>query len=631
MKKILKLLFLIVLFILVLIPKTKQAIKATSVDDVEKPLVLALGGDINAYLKYDDYIVVSNNVNPNQVGTYNVTYKHIETSEVVIKKVIVIDDNNYSYVERLKTLNDDYQYTLKGIANASGMSSFLYKFQIPNFAGDIYMIYENEYATDLVMRSFNGDINDFCYHDGHYIGAGFENSALNKDQDMFMFDLGDTKKLVTVSSAGADYANVATFNNKYYILAGATFSKDGVFNGPRDYYDSCVALVNRENLELEHAFTIGLKGNDEIVDLFEKDNYLYLLQIEDEKNFRLVVTDIFGNKDKELIINEKYGYLNPHFKIVGDNVYLSYASYDYEYLDYCDRIYQMNLNLELTEIYKGYNQGYTLENYEISNDALSLVLKPKYKNYGFLYLEYLKGKLVITHYFDEHLTLYGSDKNHLYFNDNGEIIIYQLNTLFIEEKPSLIYDPKINTTDDLYNYHVLINGASQDTAKNIKEDINPLIFGKYSVTYLFKNANFDYLDTLTIDVLPFIGIMDNETYDLGLCLLGNASKIRVNNEVVSNDYKLCSEGNYKVEIEGKDQEIVKYNIEVKDLRSQVSQTETEQELFLKEVAQENDLAMLTLKKRETVDASKQNYFFMYIVPIMALLSSFIFLRKGGNK
>ena len=215
----LKLLFLLLTLTISISFNIKDKIQAKEIDDITKMLIVKVNSNVNDYLKYDDYVVISNNVNTNQPGTYLVTYKNITTNTIIEKRVVVVSDDVYAYLSVAGFMNQDYVYHFVDAKCANGNYSYLYHFKYPNYFGENYYLHVNEYETQLVVRGFNGEISTFDYIDNHYLGCGFENNVKDGDQDMFMFDIYDDKKsLITVESSGIDYANCVTLNNQFYFF-----------------------------------------------------------------------------------------------------------------------------------------------------------------------------------------------------------------------------------------------------------------------------------------------------------------------------------------------------------------------------------------------------------------------------
>lgn len=627
--KIIILLFMSFIFVSLLMVKM-PIIKASNTEEIEKLLVVKRNSNINDYLKYDDYIVISNNVNTNQVGKYVVTYKNINTNQTKDKVVIVIDEDNYAYLDEIKKIEGDYDIKIVDHVNAEGMYTYLFHFKYPNYSGENYMLYENEYATQLIVRSFRGEIFGYQYNNNHYLGWGYEKSVVDNDINMFLFSLGeDGKELIEIESQGTDIAYSVAESENFYFLAGYTLGSDELFLGDRKGKDSACVLIDKKTNEVVNTFTLGLNGDDYFKNVYYLNNYLYFLQIENEKNMRLIKTDIFGNKEQELIIYEKYGYLNPEIRVINNKLYLSFSTYDYDVLDYVDLIKEVNLNLELNDVFKKYIKGYNILDYELNGDHLELLLKPK-QGRGFKYQEYLNNNLIIDYYNDDAKDVIALDRDRIYMENREENFIYQINTLYIQNKPINIFDPKVNKKEELNNFDLYLNGEKSKATKLIDEFINIDIFGKYDVDYYFKSTIFDYLETIKIDVLPFVGVIDGAVYDVGLTINGNSKETRINNELVNLPYTIKDVGEYIIEIKGNDDVTIKYQIRVTDLANKYKEKEEQIKIELNDYVSEANNISSSLSKRETMEKKNKNYYYMYIIPLISLIIGIVITRRGAK-
>ncbi len=628
MKKLKIILFIILTFVITCFVKPTNIINAKMQNDVSQLLIVRLNSNVNDVLKNDDFIVISNNVNTAQVGTYFVTYKNIQTNEIVEKKVIVIDDDSYAYADEVKQMDDNYEYHFVEAQNANREHTYLYHFKYPYFYGENYMIYVNDYETKLVVRAFRGEIIHYQFINNHYLGCGYENNVKNDDPDMFLFSMDDNNKaLISVESDGVDQALCVSENDIYYFLAGYTESSDGLFSTPRQGRDSACVVIDKSTKEVVHAFTLGLTNTDYFSDIIYHEGYLYFIQIEDEKNFRIIKTDIFGNKEREYIVYAKYGYANPKLRLWNNEFYLSYSSYDYDVLDYVDEIKKVSLNLELSDYFKEYNKGYELNNYEINGDNLIVMYKPKKTPNGFLYKEYLNNEAIITYYSNVDKKLLTSDRDYVYLIGNEEIFTYQINTLFVKNRINNIYDLNYNKPDDLKKMEVYLNGINKPFINNIDGEINLNLFGTYQINYLFQDQ-FTYLETVEVNVLPHAGIYNNGIFDKGIIIDGNFKELRINNELVNAPYEILDTGSYKIEITGLNNQVETYQIQVDNLSTPYKHND---EVITLETDQSNENSKdvsISLSKRINNEKQQKTYYFMYIIPLVTVIIGFILTRRG---
>ena len=616
---------------------------AESENDINDTLVTEVGSDINDILKYENYAVVRNEVNINVPGVYKVTYRHIKTEEENEKVVHVIDKNTKSYLyEELlyqeSSLHGIYDISSIYILDNKPNCTFTYQ-GIENsfkhhFNGEIEN--KNHYANTITMYS-KGNLVDSCVYNDivHILTTNTDNMTGNKqiciysknslNECTYKLNVSDFKTLTCIGS-----------NDKYCFITGITNETSENFLGVRKGNDSFLLIYNLETETIENIIMFPLESDDEISDIVYYKGYLYLIQKNGPKSVRMLKLDIFGNVIKQTNIDLKYGYYNVMLKLIDDQLYLAYSKYDYETMDYIVEINTLNEDLESSKIYNDYIAGMKLIDFNIHNGIKFVLLNNIKNDTGFLYLLYDENNNLLGQYKSENNDyIKGLAANNVIIgtsNDKMSLKYYQINSLIkLEDGSSKIHYEKTKEENDfnLNSYKYLINGNYVSHSNLSKIDYNQNLFGYYEISYYFDDY-FDYYQEKTIEVLPFVGSISNQTYDIGLTIKGNGM-LYVDNLLIENEHTFIEPGKYQIKLVGKDNLTALFDITISDLSVKFDTEAEENTLEISEYySNQNDNIQIskTFTESINVENNKKNSSFLYLIPAVTLGIAIIFIKRG---
>ena len=629
MKRKLIILFVGLLFTVISFFNVKR-VNAQSNSNIEKTLVVQKGSEINDYIKFDNYVVINNNVNVNQEGIYSITYKNIETNAEVVKRIVVIDGSTYSndFVEKMYLL-ENYNYKFIDSCIGPNGPNYLISYEMPRRFGENLIIEMMDGTSLQVMWSLNGEVLDFKYVDGHYLGCGHNKNSMNGDVEMFLFDLYQDKKILqNITNPGYEVATSVTLNDNYYFLAGYTTESSDLFKGRIDDQDSVLVVLDKETKEVVNSVVIGVKGDDYILDMYYLDSKLYLVQVVDNSNFRMLVCDIFGNILREKIINVQYGYDNLKLKKDSNNLFLSYSYYNYNHLDYEDVIYKVDNDLSMEEVFSRYDSTTKIVDYYLNDNIMSLVLGYKKSSKNFIYQIYVDKSLVLEHYCNSQNTPIAIFENYIVGSLPSTFTVYGIDSIYINNPPIKEIDTRYNVLEDIINYSVLLNGKEVKCNNPVDNNFLNKKFGDYTINYYFE-GKVDYLSSTNITILPFVGVVNSGTYDRGITIDGNG-EVRINNIDVDLPYTIDKPGEYTIEITGKDKkETFTFVVQDLSLNKNIEEDEKNLNLDVLRTTSDYDLTIL-YNKRSKTEKNNNNFIYVYILPVIVASVGVFLIRKGGR-
>ena len=608
---------------------SKKASASTSNEEVSEPIVLKVGSNLNDYIKYDNYVVVSNSVNINEAGIYTITYKNIDTLEEVKKEVHVICDNTYAFEENYSTLYaENNAYELVDCVEYDNKVAWLINYKRNNIFNNYYLYTDNIY-NNTIRQSTKDQMVDLAYANG-FIIVGNGISDLNGDQNIMVCNYNlDGKYLVSeYPSFGKEEAKCVTGSNNYIFVGGVTNEQTEMFNSKRKGNDSFILMIDRKTNELKNSLLLALDGDDEIIDMEFLDNYLYVIQSDNNSNLRLLKLDIFGNIIYENILNFNYGFLNPKLKNINNKLYLSYDYYEYEYLDYVSVIEEVSDELIRSKVYQKYEESLVFKDYNmLDNGVLKIVYSYKNNPKNYCYKLFLDEIELIKLNGHQQMEIFGLYNDYVVLKSSNTIMVNKINSVAVATDFQQEINPKYEKNDVLSNYRVLIDG--KDVLHSLKSnlEINSNLYGDYEVSYYFEDS-ITYLETLSVKLLPYVGVEDNKIYDQGVILDGNAV-IRVNGELVDTPYKIDEVGEYKIELTGLNNELNILNIKVSELRDEIIDKENNNHLeVIKESNKLDKNAVVLFEKMKNNTTKQDSYLYFYLMPLIFMGLGFLVVKRG---
>ena len=607
----------------------KVPLYATEEDEITTPLVTNVGCDISSYLKYDGYIAISNTVNTAQEGCYRIIYKNINTLEEKEKLVYVTNQDTFFVprsIQLKQSTNVTYEY-LSGV-KYNEQIAYLYRYKSPDYYGSHYYLYLNEHNSRIVMN--NGVLNDakLNYQNGTFLVVGTTNSSMDGSSSVFFKIIDQTSKQKTIDTGANEKGSSIACSDTYVFVAGKTDEVSETFPNKRDGMDAFIMFFNRSTLEVSNTLLIGGAGDDEIVDMYYLNHYLYALQTKGESTLRLLKIDLFGNIVAENQFNFNYGIKDAKLMLEKEKMYLSYRYYDYHYLDYVDHIDLVSEMLERTKIYEAYYALMKLVDYDWSDSGLlEIIMGFKNNQKGYCYQVYDDDQLLLSEYQNSDQTPKMLASGQLVSTFNSGYEITALNSVIVRQAPPTNLASSEEVLSHLQDNNILIN------LKQVPFDEASLIngidasFGTYQNTYHYLGS-IEYIRMQELKINPQIGAIDQGVYDVGLIIDGNAS-VRVNGELVTLPYQFNEVGTYQLELTGYQNEIVTLRIEIASLSTYQKELPPNQVMNVDLSPQTvNPEVCVNLARRTTENKVATWSFVVYLIPIMALGVGFLVLRRG---
>lgn len=616
---------------------------AESEEDLLKPLIVEVNTNINDVINYENYVIIYNDVNINKTGTYKITYKNIHSSEEVEKTIYVIDKEQRSFLKEELIYEEsaiDDTYLVGDVFNFLNKPNCIYNFYSTSRGFNNYLNGEwnqNIHFNHTISLRTQGEIVDSYVFNNQLIMVGTDINAMNGIKCTCIYKR-DTKtsKEIEITSEGFDNPTCVAASDKYYFIAGSTNKSNESFLGKREGFDSYVAVINRDTSTIMNISMVKLKEDDQISEILYYNDYLYLVQENNTNTIRLLKMDIFGNIVKEQNIDLIYEYQNPKFKLIDNNMYLSYSNYNYEKMDFINTINKVDENLEINEINRNYHEGNKIIDFEINNDLVFVLLTKEF-NGGFKYLIYDKDNCLLGEYdSNTNIKIAGFGSNNVIVGtsaDDKSLKYYKINSLLKVNEPEnkIYYDASKETNNrniESYNYYINGKKVKHDEKSNLKYDIS--LFGNYTLKYHFSSDLELYVER-TVRVMPFVGALSDESYDLGLSIFGNGT-LYVNNMLVENKYVFNEIGNYEIKLVGKDNEIEIYNISINDLSLKFKENNQNTDISPKvDVSSNvNDVVInKTFTEKTEISNGKQTSSFLYLIPAITLGIALLFFKKGA--
>ena len=526
----------------------------------------------------------------------------------------------------LKNESDNGPYNFVKSVNASDSFAYAANLKMNDLVGtNSYLYFENGWSSTL---RFNASTNicDLKYQESKYLWLGDQKSSLNGRREIIYEIMDGKNSAKTIQMDGNQYANSIILTPNHIVISGYTNEQTPLFPEERMGIDSYLLFINRNDFNIDNSLMLPCEKDDKILSLEFKNNYIYAMQLIDNKTIRLMKIDLFGNIIAENNAIYPYGVNNPNLRMLDDKIYLSFAYYDYNHLDYVDHIEEIDESLNHKVLYDKYNKQLKVIDFDYpSDECFQVLLGYKNGNKGYMYELYYQNNLVLDYYNDTYLPK-AINHNNIILALDDKIMVNKLHTLFIETPPPEELDPKFDDESIIDKYNVLIDGKRCLYADDSKLDFDINQFGYYDLSYHFDN-DFDFVYQQTLFVKPFVGIMDNNTYQKGLTIKGNGEAI-VNGEQVSLPYEFNDVGHYVIQLIGSNGLLDNLSIDIVDDFENVILKEDEHVL---EVQYENSTITPKLdvnyQKRTTELNKNNNFLFVYLAPLFAVAIGYLIIRK----
>lgn len=568
MKKLKIVLFIMLLGMLLI----KGAPSAKGISNVGKTLIL-FKGDKDVNLEYDNYRLVSTNLDMDKTGEYLNIYKHKETGDIVNKTIYVVDKNNIGNdttelikKEKVISSNLSISYVTKGLVE----NSYFYVSSIPHknssidgedtfltYTLDGKIIWETLLLEDRLVY-----VKDIIIDKDRIVvvsEAYFVPSLMDIYIDTFDFS---GKRINIEFYSGTLIDNLGKFivsDDAYYIV-GTTESVKGTIGGARDSKDMYLLMVERASLKLIDAKYYNLPGNDECVGAVKIDEYLYLFQKykSNIEEIKVIKTDLKGEIIKEKVVS--YGKTVTSFlvDVYEENIYMivkESITKDKTSLKIIDE----DLNINSTELEID-SSSFLIKAY-IQNNNLNLFYDTSINNKGIIKIMDLeKNQYIIDCNVNYNLSLLRYNGNTLFEIKDTSSYKIDISFLQIEKFNNLVID---NQNKSVVDGRIFINGNETLLNNDLSSiEYDESYFGNYPVFYYYEGKEADLCYSAIVQVLPSPSIISNSVHDTNLKLTFNGEGF-LNNKPIDSGYVITEEGKYHLVIIGKNSSKAEYSFEVK--------------------------------------------------------------------
>lgn len=520
--------------------------------DITKTLIVRQGTNLSNKLEYPGYKIIENNVDSNVIGEYQVVYESLETNTQLVKKVVVESEDQTFFVEQ-KTMDsklnhlyqfelisstnvteDDYIVTTKATHKSTNAQS-LYLFYIKDDKLDTsyFALYlQKQSIVDVIYNPLKDEMIS--------IVTGPNNFNGNLDFELYIRKLNNQiMGTYKYNDPRNDIAESAILVKNNLVISGYSI------DDKTKEKDSFIAVYDAYTYDLKNFFIYSKEGDDEFIDLYTKDNYLYALRKTND-NYSICKIDIFGNLHQETQMNFLYD--AQYIKKVNNNVCFLMNVYNYSYLDYEQVVYQMDDEMNIIEIDKYYDSQKKLVDVFINNEKIAYLLIDKQNGDSYYQLKKRENnEVVISKNLDftsEQLQFTNTfSPNIITCNPDLELSFKTFNYLYFPSKidNTIIYD-------DLNNNIIECNYKEHHIGIKEEEQTNFPSFGSYKRTY-YLNDKLQYLQDITVYVPYFSGVEEGKIYDVGVQLFPNGTA-SLNGVYIENGHVINDVGEYELMVKG---------------------------------------------------------------------------------
>lgn len=571
---------------------TNETVYASTIDsDITKPLIAKLGENYQHYLEYDDYEIISSNVNFKKSGTYKVLYQHIETGNQLEKTVYVKGEEEL-------TLQKAYSETY------STLSTFNENINITNvkkYKDDYYVSYTmalDDGTFDIgfmkisngniifdgnIFRKSNGKVVDFIVKDEEII-LMVEKANTYSYLDMYyivMSHKGAISFSCKYEGRGVETGSrLLESTNYYYLVLDTTSREEGDFSFQHSYQSGVVFMVEKETNKKCGVYEIVGNNDVAVIDAINIEDEIYVAYeiYNSETDLKEINIAHINTLEYTTKINNFSITLTENIRQLKldneNNIYIATSDYNYEIKDYVSKIYKLNTSFEkeLIQEYQYPKEGncnlidifvYDSDNITSIYSIVNLDLD---NPYGYLY-QIIENKEVVVEFEDYSASTMVNGfitPSELLFIDENEVIIDEINySIFTDLK-----QVQVKSSEERFkmSYPTLfINGENTivDLEKSVLNyDLN--IYGRYHLQYYFSTKEVDVVTNGIVEVLPYTNVYEGGVFDLNTQIITNG-KATLNSLEIESGYEIKNSGSYKLVLKNNNNDIYTVNFEVSDL------------------------------------------------------------------
>lgn len=595
-------------------------------DSVTKPLVCTVGYDYSYLLEYEGYEIISKAVDFNNVGTYYVNYLNTKTKDTVSKRVDVISEesiygNGYYRSSLNKLTCPDYK-----MIDTCTFDKVTYMLETEELTQNKHNLiiskvqnntitYTKKVKTN-VEASFNKILVD---EEGIYVIGTIYKEGYSIDLYLIKLDFSFNILFEqTIGGSGIDNVKDAQLLGDYIYIVGDTTSSGGYFQGVRKEEDGFLMKLNKDLFNVDKVVVSTLDNINTYTNVIIKDNYIYI--IEQYSNLEKV---LYNTKVYSLDLNivASNSFINSHTlypsKLVtsDDGVFLISFQFNYLLEKYACRVYSVDEKAQTSLFYEYANLDE--ENIRI-NDLLFTSNQMVVLTYDY---NLKTTKLIIKDMLS---------KSQITLNINcSEPLEFIDETTFITTDHNIVDYLYIKD----YNDKILINNKETFLCDKSVLNNDASIFGQYKDVYVYETEDLMFSRFHEYYIPVEVSVINNETFDKNLIVTFNGDGY-LNGTSIKNNEVITEEGEYQLEVFGKDQERKVYKFYVKDLSNkEVTEEDTPKLIGAQnKVKQGSNEKVLLFGEHVNNEESKQYMFWLLLIPLILLVCSlFLVFRRKHEK
>ncbi|MBQ8292203.1 MAG: hypothetical protein IJX78_00185 [Bacilli bacterium] len=599
----------------------------------DKPLII-MEGDVDEDLfEKSGYVIISNTVNSNKVGEYEIVYQSLNSKELITRKVIVIDKNTKDYfnleskiiknfndypiiLEQVRFIDENHQLLIvKYLTDANKNKSHVYMYVLNN--KEIIKEVQLYYNVEI-------DINDVIIESDRFIITGKMWNSLYANYDIIFCCYDYNGLLIHNEKLGGsldDEAYKIISSEDCYILIGKTSSVDKIFENNKKENNTFIMSLDKVSITPTNC-TLGVKNiqNEHTVFINNNDKK-YLIYQSDDETLEMIQIKENGEVIKKQSFKEDSPFNIRCIYIINDQIMLFKEEKD---------VYKTGL----LDIKDGFSEKSSFKKEEfitcaVSNNQLTILEKIP-DGTKITVLDEAGNKQFEKNIYQEveSNSSFQILNNQIYENNesNTWIKIHHFNYLKIASIGKTIYDDT-----NYHDHNILINGKKVNHSLLSIDTVNKELFGIYPVMYYFDD-DLDLIISKEVLVPVKPGVENGEVYDLGVKLKLNATGY-LNNQVIEDGYIIDEEGSYTLKLIGQGGLVEEFDFEVKKLS--VSQNALEQidniEVYTKVLTTDvknEELILKVVTLENTYGHVKNSFDFMYLVPTLLMMVSGFFIIKS---
>lgn len=646
-----KIFLIITLLFNVLMVKTiaNTTIYATSIsDEISKPLIVKVGDDYQDYLEYENYEIISSNVNFKKCGIYKIIYEHIETAEQIEKTIYVKSEEDLTiqktYSETyitLTTLRENIDVTNVQKFNNNYYISYTERLEDETYNIGFMKVSNYEIIFDeIIFQKTDGKIVDTIIKDEEII-LMVEKANTYSYLDLYyivMSPKGAITHYYKYEGRGIECGlRLLESTNYYYLVLDTTSKDEGSFSFQHTCQSGVIFVVEKGTNKQCGLYEIVEDNDVDVIDAINIEDELYVVyemynSMTNLKEINIAHINTIKQNIETINFSLKLTEYVKKIKVdSSNNIYIATSDYNYELKDYVSKIYELDTSLtkHLINEYQYQKEGTcNLIDISVSNNSnivaiYSIVKYDSEIEYGYLY-QILENGEIIVEFEDFSATSmingFITTSELLFMNDNV-VVIDKINySIFTNLK-----ETQVKNNQEYFEISfptLFINGDKIEiNLDKSKLNYNLNLYGEYKLYYYFSSSEVDVLTSGVLKVSPYTNVYEDGIFDLNTKILTNGIST-LNSMEIESGYEIKKAGSYTLVLKSNNGEEYITNFEVSCLSNNAAK--------LKEDIPTYEIDTSTYTKTDLIDISNhinedtlvdktENNLWLVLIPSCALI------------